>query len=1338
MFKPSDSRYKYTAKGKVLLPNPNGGKLKKAAERAAKQHGDIRNHLTPRSNSDAATAAAADDTTDETQDEGDDSKPNGQPALAGHDDSNEEESDADDETYDDSDATVNSDPSAAAEEHNLRRDTLDRRGSISMQETQSLLMDQIIHCARKDEDGELDLDPLDHYTKVVVGAVQRKVTAAVKEEGGEPATEGGEDETEGDETEDDETGDGNDSEVDDREVRADDEDGNEERRTGGIEGILEETELTEEEITAIYEREARKDPKLQPESWADRKLISVYGDTIHQNDGTHLHGLLDAAEDMLYQDLYKRVASVSVSMYEVYRNGVGAKFLNMLATEWEKARVGRMNSERPLIFPACILVRKPGISKSADIKRLIQIRLDLWEKGEILSLIKAVEDAGQTGRADGAARPMGANGIDESVARRYASTFLNGKHRQAVRNVTDRGQGGLYKPSDRDSKTGEPVIDVLRSKFPQARIPMEDGSDLMFQIPDDFEKENAAAFIYVAEDTIQERASKLHGAAGPSGVDAIMLKAWLTRHGCASQALRTELAKWAEMLATLPPTYSKIRALNHTRLLAVDKEPGVRPIGCGEIWMRLFAGVILDQCKERARQACNNVQLCAGLQAGIEGATHAMLEVWPELAGWFNTAGVEGNNEDEGGNDETSGGEEDGTSQDDLEPEELCPATEERQEPTHPSFPEFPILPKETESNAYVPGKGFGVLLVDARNAFNELNRYSMLWEVYHRCPPIARFAFNRYRHHNLCFVRNEMGEPPIIITSEEGITQGCCLSMVCYGIALMPLAEHGKDEIGGLLEPWYADDLAGLGEAEDNARLLRLLYEKGPDFGYFPEAEKSHYICKSEDEAAARAAFAAGGYAALNYVRNRRYLGGTYGDAAEKELWVKKKVEEWVHCVEVLAKCAYTQPQTAYSGFVLVLQNEWTHLSRIVPNVGPLLAPIETAIREKFIPALFGISPSELTGELRHLLSHSVKKAGLAIRFPVEQSVHCFNASRSAVNHLVDTLVQGRILDLGYHRRVATTAKEKAREALNFEAEYYLTQWGLNKPGDKRRLERICNSGVWLTVIPNRLNGSILSAEEFRDNLRLRYNLKPLDMPDLCDGCGAKLDVEHALHCKVGGLVHCRHNDVTREFGYMCGLAFTNGAVDYEPYIYTSGQQSKGTEAEAAAATATTTTQQHQATDGSTPVTTHEDRGDIIVNNFWQRQRPCVFDTRITDADARSYRNKAPSAVLRQHEKEKIRKYKKACLERRRDFTPLCYTADGMAGREARNAERRLGMLLSEKWQRQHSQMVFFVRSRMSLALVRANSLLIRGSREKRTHRIRPLIDDGPGMTNWHTWSGE
>ena len=85
---------------------------------------------------------------------------------------------------------------------------------------------------------------------------------------------------------------------------------------------------------------------------------------------------------------------------------------------------------------------------------------------------------------------------------------------------------------------------------------------------------------------------------------------------------------------------------------------------------------------------------------------------------------------------------------------------------------------------------------------------------------------------------------------------------------------------------------------------------------------------------------------------------------------------------------------------------------------------------------------------------------------------------------------------------------------------------------------------------MPSRLHGTELSAEEWRDNARLRYNLNPLSMPSACDGCGAKMTVEHALSCKVGGLVHIRHDDVADEFGHLCELAFSKGRVTHEPLI--------------------------------------------------------------------------------------------------------------------------------------------------------------------------------------------
>ena len=48
---------------------------------------------------------------------------------------------------------------------------------------------------------------------------------------------------------------------------------------------------------------------------------------------------------------------------------------------------------------------------------------------------------------------------------------------------------------------------------------------------------------------------------------------------------------------------------------------------------------------------------------------------------------------------------------------------------------------------------GFGTLLVDAKNAFNSLIRYVMLWHVRHLSPRASRFVFNRYRHFGLLVV---------------------------------------------------------------------------------------------------------------------------------------------------------------------------------------------------------------------------------------------------------------------------------------------------------------------------------------------------------------------------------------------------------------------------------------------------------------------------------------------------------------------------------------------------------------------------------------------------------
>ena len=71
------------------------------------------------------------------------------------------------------------------------------------------------------------------------------------------------------------------------------------------------------------------------------------------------------------------------------------------------------------------------------------------------------------------------------------------------------------------------------------------------------------------------------------------------------------------------PPVAATRALLANRLMALDKCPGVRPIGIGEIWRRLLAKCVLKVAGGEAKAACGNAQLSAGLEAGIEGACHA-------------------------------------------------------------------------------------------------------------------------------------------------------------------------------------------------------------------------------------------------------------------------------------------------------------------------------------------------------------------------------------------------------------------------------------------------------------------------------------------------------------------------------------------------------------------------------------------------------------------------------------------------------------------------------------------------------------------------------------------
>ena len=85
---------------------------------------------------------------------------------------------------------------------------------------------------------------------------------------------------------------------------------------------------------------------------------------------------------------------------------------------------------------------------------------------------------------------------------------------------------------------------------------------------------------------------------------------------------------------------------------------------------------------------------------------------------------------------------------------------------------------------------GWGVLLVDASNTFNSLNRSALIWNARILWPRCSRFLFNTCRGWAKLFVCGSAE----YLYSREGVTQGDPLSMFLYAIGILPLIRSLKD----------------------------------------------------------------------------------------------------------------------------------------------------------------------------------------------------------------------------------------------------------------------------------------------------------------------------------------------------------------------------------------------------------------------------------------------------------------------------------------------------------------------------------------------------------------
>ena len=584
------------------------------------------------------------------------------------------------------------------------------------------------------------------------------------------------------------------------------------------------------------------------------------------------------------------------------------------------------------------------------------------------------------------------------------------------------------------------------------------------------------------------------------------------------------------------------------------------------------------------------------------------------------------------------------------------------------------------------------VLLVDASNAFNSLNRNAALHNIMHICPSLAKVLVNTYREATELFIND------VTLYSVEGTTQGDPLAMPMYALATVPLIQR-INVATNLKQVWYADDASAAGSLSSLRDWWKALSSEGPAFGYHANASKTWLLTKEEHLQQAETLF---GDTHVNITtRGRPHLGAPLGSEDFISDFVADKVSQWVQQLLLLSDIAKAQPHAAYAALTHGLIHKFSFLCRTTPNTGDHLCQLEDCIRQNLIPALTGRAPpSNLE---RDILALPARLGGLGITNPTSTSHTEFEASISIASPLCDLIemqCQDYPFDCFEAQLVARKNSQQQRHNIASANASALKQSSSELMQRALMLAQEKGASNWLTALPLDEFNFTLHKGAFRDAIALRYGWLPSNLPTNCS-CGTSFSVQHALSCPTGGFPTLRHNEV-RDLTADLMAEVCHDVCTEPPLQPLTGETLTGASA--------------ISEDGA--------RLDIAASGFWGgRHNRAFFDVRVFNPYASS--NRQPiAACYRKHENIKKRAYEQRVREiEHGSFTPLVLSLTGGLGNAATVSYKRLASMIACKRDQPYNKIMAWLRCSLAFCLLRSSIRSIRGSRSTSNHATKQRL---------------
>ena len=204
--------------------------------------------------------------------------------------------------------------------------------------------------------------------------------------------------------------------------------------------------------------------------------------------------------------------------------------------------------------------------------------------------------------------------------------MAQGKVHSALNYLSRDQTGGILGLDDIIPQSqGLTTRDILRDKHPPGKPACPESL-----LPDCVESVNPIIYSDLDAECILQAALHTQGAAGLSGLDAYAWRRLCSSFKSTSHDLCHALAAVGRRICSSNIHPDDLSAFVSCRLIPLNKNPGVRPIGVGEIPRRIIYKVIISLFRFDIQNAAGPLQVCAGQDGGCEAAVHAISQFFAE------------------------------------------------------------------------------------------------------------------------------------------------------------------------------------------------------------------------------------------------------------------------------------------------------------------------------------------------------------------------------------------------------------------------------------------------------------------------------------------------------------------------------------------------------------------------------------------------------------------------------------------------------------------------------------------------------------------------------------